>query len=337
MSGARLVIFLCVSLLVVDVGCRSEGVPATAGPTREDHPIGVPAGTRIADGTTTVPVKWAGSFPLVSVMLNGRGPHEFVLDTGLTGLVLSPRIAGNRYTGRWAAFDDSMGRVQRCPIVKVHSLTIANAEFVDLEAIVLPLDGLVGRKHGVEVLGVIGIRTFAQCRLGLDLAEGQILLEEPAGRYRLEQTLPLEVHKTGLPSVLLEIGGTRQSFTIDTGSDAAVCIPGSVAAKLGLGPPTATVTRRYFHGVAKTQRRVLRGSLWVGRHEVPHPPISVGTRSSLIGMPILKQFRVVIDQPAGTVEFAATRPSENPRLPPPDEGTDVATMPSEVPGAILKE
>ena len=55
--------------------------------------------------------------------------------------------------------------------------------------------------------------------------------------------------------------------------------------------------------MAKTQTRVLSGSLWLGAHEVANPAVSVGTKSSLIGIPIIRQFRVVIDQAGKTIAF----------------------------------
>jgi len=333
MSKNRAAFLLGFSLIFADMACALRPRPAPP-----KTPVGIPTETRIPDGSTVLPVKWAGHMPLVAVFLNGQGPYHFGLDTGLTGLVLSPKMANGMNIVRWSVFGDTVGRTTKCPVVNVRSLKMGNAEFTDLEAAVRSLEGLVDRKYGVDLLGIIGIRTFAKCRLILDLSRDRVLLDsESVGQDSPGRTLPLQEHETGLPTMLLEIGGIKQAFVIDTGSDATMTLPESVAAKLDLGPVTDTKTLRYFGGLGKTQTRVLHGSLWLGTNEVASPTVSVGVgiKDSLIGIPILKQFKVTIDQRGKTVSFETRLAAPQHRSPPSDQGTDSLLLRASVPQSLF--
>lgn len=303
----------CLFFLSVLVACapgcsfHKNSTPNLPKPQLDPAEFSVPSRSTIPNGRAVVPFRWVVGVPVVSVFVNGRGPYDFLLDTGMTGLLLSPKIAGRCYTGGTWPFRDTAGTVMRCPLVRVDSLKLGEAEFRDVKGLAKDLKGFLDKKHGVELLGVLGIRCFAQCRLTLDFPSGVIIVEsisesgEKPGRA--SPSLQLQRRSAGLPAVLVNLGGMREWFVIDSGNVGGFSVPGEVSGRLRLGA-TKPITKRSFHTTYRVRRSRLKGKAFLGQHELFNPPVEIGGRSFLIGTAVLMDFSVTIDQSSMRVIFA---------------------------------
>ncbi len=288
--------WLCLCLVPIAAGCSEE-------PSETPLPVGTPADTRIPDQGAPVPIQWAAEFPVVSVMVNDQGPYWCIVDTGTTALTLSPKVVGDLPHERSFRVVDSAGRGKPSSTVMVRSLRIGEAEFAHVEGVVLPLDELPITVGGEELSGVIGIRTFRDCRITLDFPRSWAIIQPLSEEPLPGDVLPLQRHEHGLPTVHVPVGDIEYTFTIDTGSNAAISMPAAVASRLDLGPVLSTTDSYQLHGTRDVQRRVLNGSVRLGPHRFTSPTVSVGRGQSAIGIPLLRLFTVTIDQASESIAF----------------------------------
>ena len=107
----------------------------------------------------TAPLELIHDKPYVSVMVNGRGPFRFLIDTG-TGAeaLVSTELADELalpVVGHARLIDPSGKGQQRSDILQIHSLQVAGAEFAEIKAI---RHRLIWR--GAKLPGCSGVHTL---------------------------------------------------------------------------------------------------------------------------------------------------------------------------------
>lgn len=147
---------------------------------RMDGPSRVEAPADSAEGTISFELAGAGDAALVvPVYLNGRGPHQFVLDTGATLTCVNeavadslglPERAGPGGVGIGAG---GSGRVQ---LVTVDSLRIGQTKAFDLAACTLNLGQF--EQAGLRVDGLLGLNFLKSFRMVLDFGRNTLHLEK---------------------------------------------------------------------------------------------------------------------------------------------------------------
>jgi predicted aspartyl protease len=166
--------------------------------------------------------------PYVSIMVNGRGPYRFLIDTG-TGAeaLVSPELANELalpVVGHARLTDPSGLGEQRSEIVLMHSIRIADAEFSGVKAIRHKLYG-----DGENCQGVLGFKLFKEYLLTLNFPERRIVLARGAiTQDGSGSVLPFRM-PDGVPIVALRIDGQHVEAQIDSGGT-GLSLPESVAA-----------------------------------------------------------------------------------------------------------
>jgi predicted aspartyl protease len=144
-------------------------------PARVDVPVDSAAGE--VSFTMAGP---GGAALVVPVHVNGRGPYDFVLDTGATVTCLNEalshelaleRVRGVRGT---AAGVGSQGQLQ---LVSVDSIRIGQAAAHDLQACVVDLEHLQGA--GLDIDGLIGLNVMTNFRITLDFQRNIVTFSAP--------------------------------------------------------------------------------------------------------------------------------------------------------------
>jgi predicted aspartyl protease len=121
-----------------------------------------------------------GAALIVPVHINGRGPYDFVLDTGATvtclNEALSNELALERVRGvvGTAAGVSGQGRLQ---LVNVDSLRIGHAAAHDLHACVVDLQHLEGA--GLDIDGLVGLNVMTNFRITLDFQRNVVTFSAP--------------------------------------------------------------------------------------------------------------------------------------------------------------
>lgn len=168
--------------------------------------------------------------PFVMVMVNGKGPFRFLIDTGTAGeAFISKELAAQLalpQSGHITLHDPSGLGGQKVPSVVVDSLQVAGVEFNGVKAAVLNL----GIGEGA-CQGLLGFALFRNYLLTLDYPNRRIALTpgdlEPDGE---RSVLPFRMPE-GVPIVALSIGNLRIDAQLDSGGS-GLSVPLRIASQL---------------------------------------------------------------------------------------------------------
>lgn len=293
-------------------GVQGAMVPAEA--EEPGQPVRVMRGPRRPDGTTVpaggadVEMLRSGHLPAVRVMLNGKGPFLFALDTGAAGTLRldSARVVelGLETVGQVRSGDPSGRNARMLDLVRVGSVEIGGARFEGLEAAVRNSNE---RALGEPVDGILGFGLFAECLLTLDYPGNRLRIDRgelpPAdGGEVIAFTSP-----RGIPSVRIRVDSLALDADVDAGSPAGFSLPIGLAAKLPLASPPRTVGRgRTVSNEFEIQAAGLAGSAWLGGHEFTRPTLDFQPVFPManVGSRVLRDFRVTFDQRNGRMRLA---------------------------------
>jgi D-alanyl-D-alanine carboxypeptidase len=250
--------------------------------------------------TVTVPMQWAGHLASVSVMLNGKGPFRFAIDTGAAGMARIDSATANQLNlpviGEARVGDPSGKNVKSAPIVKLESLGIGNATFGGLTATVGEYSG---RIPGEKVDGILGFALFADCLVTLDYPAMRMVLgtgELPAANGK--DVIDFHAER-GIPSITIQVAGTEVEADVDAGAQGGISLPDALSSKLPLAAPpkvvghARTVSNEFDIRAAELQGDVVFGGITLERPRVEFQPIfpmaNVGSR-------VLRDYSLTFDQ-----------------------------------------
>jgi hypothetical protein len=205
--------------LVLGAAAWAAPLAAGAGPVmRMMHPAFAPPR---AEGTPgAVPMLAWRSMPAAAVMLDGKGPFTFGIDTGAAGLLLVAKATadavGLAVKGAALAVDPSDRNPVAVSRYGVEALGLGSLTFRDLEASELPMPA--GGTEG-PLAGILGIDLFDAMTLTLDFKGRQVTTSTaplpPADGERVVGyapgpliQLPLTIGDVTLPAHL-DTGQTR--------------------------------------------------------------------------------------------------------------------------------
>lgn len=272
--------------------------------------------------------------PYVMVMINGKGPYRFVIDTG-TGAdaFVSPELANELQlptVSETVVNDPSRQGGQRVPIVLLPSVQIAGVDFYWVRAIRHEVTGEAG-----SCQGLLGFTLFRDYLLTLDFPRRQVLLASGALAPDGEKTvLPFRM-PDGVPIASLRVNKQWVEAQFDSGGG-GLTLPEKLAAHLKwVIPPVAfatgkTLTTRFDIKAAK-----LAADVKVGKYTFTHPVVEIHPAFPLVnfGSPPMQSFAITFDQKSLLMRLAAdhdhfiltappspTRLTNQPRpaLPPPN-------------------
>ena len=172
--------------------------------------------------STTVPMRLTQQ-PHVDVMINGKGPFNFMLDTG-GSLMLTPataKAAGLKLSGA-GSVKGIVGRAAPKKFAHISDLSIGAAHLTDQYTTVMNpaqtgFDTTTAGSIGYEVLARFTTSfDFPKQQLTLSLAPDQALLDDPGA-------LPMQIDHT-MPTVTGAIDGVSDYLWLDTGYNGTLMI-----------------------------------------------------------------------------------------------------------------
>lgn len=246
---------------------RQSGPGAQPGPVPMRRMRGAPTAPPAFTGEAArLPMSFDRAMPVVEVMVNGRGPYRFGIDTGAQGHGrVAPALAqelGLAVSGQSIAGDGS-GQTQTRQRYRADRLTLGGLTFEGAE--LTELNDPRGQLAGIQ--GILGLDLFARHLLTLDYAGRQVTvapgaLPATAIAYQGEGTITLQ----------LTIGELTVPVRLDTGNSVApLLVPAATAARI----PAAGPARRV--GQARTA---------ISTVEIMEVPVSVPVRIGGLALPV---------------------------------------------------
>ena len=202
---------------------------------------------------------------LLPVLVEGRGPYSFVLDTGAGSTVVSNELADALALPRGAE-QDGRGAAGKMTLVKsrLPSLTVGQETLESLPVSVTDLSFL-GRALGVQVDGALGQSFLRHFAMTLDYATNELTLRRPAGgpkraldKHEIAfQWASAEGSLVVVPVFVNEKG--PYDFALDTGASSTV-ISLELAAEFGLATEkTSQLTAGGGNGIVSRVQRAPSG------------------------------------------------------------------------------
>lgn len=158
----------------------------------------------------------------VGVMLDGKGPFRFIVDTGADRSVISDAVARELgQTGANAVLVEGVVRTIPAPIVRIGSLVSGPIERTALDVPVLP------REH-LKADGYLGLDVINGYRLSLDFVHSELRLMDPRSSMAVGRDAPREIpvrlsgNAGHLRAFNCAIDGVRSVAFVDTGAEISV-------------------------------------------------------------------------------------------------------------------
>ena len=253
---------------------------------------------------------------LLPVLVDGRGPYSFVLDTGAGPTLVSNELAdalalprGEEHEGRGAA-----GKVT---LVKseLPSLTVGQ-ETLDSVPVSITDLSFIGRAIRAQVDGDLGHGFLRHFAITLDYAANTLTLTRPVGgmeRALVEREIPFQSAHAENPLVVVPVFVNEKGpydFALDTGASSTL-ISLELAAEFGLA--AEKISQLTAGGGDGTVSRVHLSSLAVGaaRQEdlaaaasdfLTQLNAELGSKlQGIVGYDFLRHYRVTLDYPRGAL------------------------------------
>jgi predicted aspartyl protease len=245
--------------------------------------------------------------PFVQVMVNGKGPYRFVVDTGTAGeAFVSNALADELHlpvVGAVHLTDPSHQGGQHVPVVAIDALEVAGVEFRGVRAVRHALSQADGSCDGL-----LGFGLFRQYLLTLDYPHKQLSLTEGAvtpdgGGSVLPFRTPY-----GIPIISLKVGDLELPAQIDSGGT-GLSIPDSFAARLKFGvDPELFGFAESFSTRFELRSAQLASDVRVGDYVFPQPFVEVQSAFPLanLGSSVMQGFALTFDQKHGLVRFLSS-------------------------------
>jgi len=262
-----------------------------------------------ADSQSTqcsIPIKLHHGVPFIRVMVNGKGPFNFIVDTGTNrAVIVSPSLVKTLQLptiGQTTLVDLSGKFRERVNEVSLDVVSIGGREFHPGRALVhrnMPSEGAYD--------GILGFGLFQNALLTLDYPQHCMTLSD-GDLAEQEDALALVLSSVG-PMTPLRVGDQTVMAVIDTGGG-GLNLPTSVARAVEFERYSEVIVREetqvsttYFHG------GTMRGQLRLGPYVFKDPFVSIDhlIPFASIGSAPLQDFVVTFDQRHRLVRFEAKR------------------------------
>lgn len=253
-----------------------------------------------------------GGMPALELMVNGKGPFLFAIDTGAQG---GPRLdsslvekLGLKPSGQMRVGDPSGRNPQTADMVKLDSIEVGGLRFTGLDA---TSRNYKNSPRPLAADGIIGLGLFSDYLLTLDFPAKVVRIsrgELPKADWK--EILDYKSER-GVPSVELSVGTTKINAHLDSGNMiGAFIFPTALVGKLTRASEPVVVGRaRSASGAMEIKQVQIKEMVRLGRHEFPEPTITFPAlgETANVGAKVLSDFAVTFDQKNQRVRLARAK------------------------------
>lgn len=259
-------------------------------------------------------MQFRGAMPAVEVMVNGKGPFLFAIDTGAQGMAradasLVERL-GLKTSGQVEAGDGSGQNRRMLDTVELDSLVVGGIKFGKVTAITRDYNT---SPNLPRIDGILGFDLFAEYLLTLDYPSKKVRLARGALPPANARNILNYDASRPTPTVELQVGKQTVKADVDSGNlVAGFILPTAVVEKSALASEPVVVGKaRTVSNEVEIKQVRLKDSIRLGSFEFTEPTVSFPALSvANIGSRILNQFAVTFDQKNKRLELKRTGAAE---------------------------
>jgi hypothetical protein len=275
------------------------------------QPDSAPPRSITLSGTVEVPLLGASARdrrPMVEVMIDGKGPYRFAIETGAREIDLSKALVDSLHLKRIGGPDDS-------PEFHLDSLNVGAVTFADFPVGELP-PGIGGFD------GVLGLPLYQNLLLTIDYPAGHVRFAKGELPRADGQSILALTRVGAFWGIPVRIAGKAFDAVLDTQNSGAINIPPFLGDSLPFDGALQTIGRaRGAFGTVDVKGGSLAGDVTIGRYTVPKPFLAIVPlppeypNHPNIGSQLLDSFVVTLDQRNGRLQLS-------------HEGGSVITLPA---------
>ncbi len=259
--------------------------------------LGTAASAAPDAGPHVAPFELRRNMPFVQVLVNGKGPFTFGIDTGTgTETLVSPALArtlGLATTGTVEAGDPSGRATRQLPLVRLPTVSVAGVDFHDVAGAVYEPSQAEGRCDGI-----LGFTLFRDRLVRLDYPGARLSVSDGRLAPANDGTVIPFRAPDGVPVVELVIGAETVPAVVDS-RGSGLAIPAALAERIRLqGTPVVIGRGRTISGEFELRGVQLAEDVRLGSYRIVqpfvvlHPGFPVGN----VGGLVLRQLVLTFDQ-----------------------------------------
>ena len=270
---------------------------------------GLPAPEKIELRSQEVilPMQLFGNRPVVDVMINGKGPYKFIVDTGAGGTIMAQSLADElklQSLSEVRVGSPIGGQSQPGKLVKVDELEMGQAKVTGFQCVAMDLQQLLTAPDSPR--GILSAALFTGYLLTLDYPQARIIVR--AGELPSANANDVfEYDPTQrLPSIKISVAGTTIEAHVDSGSPRGIVLPKKYAQQLPLAAkPVESGRGRTVDAEFAIFSAKLNGSVKLGRYTLDNPDIFFSEAAPVgnIGYDILRRFALTFDRKNHRIQF----------------------------------
>lgn len=224
---------------------------------------------------SVLPMQLFGGRPVVNVMIDGKGPFKFILDTGADVTVLDQGLADELHLaviGHKNLGSPSGPAPEDSKLVQVQRLSVGPAELLNPECASDNIAGMFRMPDPPR--GVLSATSFSGYVLTIDYPKSQLRLRAgslPASDN--SSVLDYELFQE-LPAVFIDVANQPVRVHIDTGSPGGFTLPQKYMETLPLSSSPAQIgIARLVSGELKVWGATLNGKITLGKFSFENPKV----------------------------------------------------------------
>ncbi len=256
--------------------------------------------------TADVPMLFSGPEPAVEVMVNGKGPFLFVIDTGSSGrarvdVSLAQKLSLTKVGEAAASNGSDVGR-RTMDIYSISELRLGGLVFKDIAAPTRDYN----REGAPHIDGILTYELFHDYLLTLDYPAKRVRVSQGALPAVDGQRILELVGGPRSPVVQLHAGKEEFDARLDSGNLAEITLPAAVASKLKFSDAPAPGGKiRTVTGDIAIMKGRMDGTLTLGRYEFRNPVVLYTDAFKLgnIGAKAQSNFAITFDPAHDRVRF----------------------------------
>jgi len=261
-----------------------------------------------------IPFRPANDHLFVSATVNGKGPFDFLLDSGAGMSVLSSRLADSlRIAVKGNIPTRGVGGYGSIGFATIDSLALGDLTLQFSRVTILDFSSL-DTNLGWPLGGILGYDFFARFKTTVDFDGRRLVLSRSDGKpCPIEaQSAPFDVFAQ-VPVMEVYVNGRPTRVMLDLGAQTGLVLRGHARALAGIEISRGEESRIRISGVGGTRamRQVTIDSLRIGNVTLREPTALVAEDfasmpfpeyiEGLLGVTILKRFNLVIDYAADRI------------------------------------